>query len=113
MITHHVALICSSEKSIEFYKSLGFEEFFRKERSYDTVVLMQGQGMRLEIFIDPNHPQRANEPETLGMRHLALKVDDLDKARKEYECGEVMTDWVGERYCMTQDPDGLPIELHE
>ena len=69
--------------------------------------------MRLEIFIDPNHPQRATEPETLGIRHLALKVDDLDKAREDYVCGDVMTDWTGEKYCMTKDPDGLPIELHE
>ncbi len=113
MTIHHVALICSSEKSIEFYKRFGFEEYFRKERSYDTIVLMQGQGIKLEIFIDPSHPQRATEPETLGLRHLALKVDDLDKARAAYECGEILTDWMGERYCMTQDPDGQPIELHE
>ena len=83
MTIHHVALICSSEKSIEFYNRLGFEVYFRKERSYDTIVLMKGQGVKLEIFIDPNHPHRATEPEALGLRHLALKVDDLDKAREE------------------------------
>lgn len=113
MMIHHVALICSSEKSIEFYKGLGFEEYFRKQRSYDTIVLMQGQGVKLEIFIDPNHPQRATDHETLGLRHLALKVDDLEKTKGKYACGEILTDWLGERYCMTKDPDGLPIELHE
>ena len=79
---HHIAIICSSEESLDFYKRLGFKEIFRKTRSYDLVVLMEGQDTRLEIFIDPNHPRRATDPETLGVRHIAIKVDDLDKARQ-------------------------------
>lgn len=113
MSLHHIAIICSSELSINFYKHLGFEEFFRKTRNYDTVVIMEGQDTRLEIFIDPDHPERVTDPETLGVRHIAIKVDDLDKARQDFNCGPVLTDWLGEKYCMTADPDGLPIELHE
>ena len=61
--------------------------------------------MQLEIFIDPSHPKRPTEPESLGIRHLAFNVDDLDKARQEFDCGPICTDWLGERYCMTTDPD--------
>ena len=113
MSIHHIAIISSSEESIEFYKRLGFDEFFRKKRSYDTVVLMRGHGIQLEIFVDPNHPGRATDPENLGLRHIAIRVDDIEKACAEYQCDSIMTDWVGERYCMTKDPDGLPIEFHE
>lgn len=113
MSLHHIAIICSSEDSIDFYKRLGFKEFFRKTRSYDTIVLMEGQNTRLEIFVDPKHPMRPMDPETLGVRHIAIKVDDLDKAIQDFDCGPILTDWLGERYCMTADPDGLPIELHE
>lgn len=35
---HHLALIASSEASVEFYSKLGFTEIFRKVRAYDTVV---------------------------------------------------------------------------
>ena len=64
MITgvHHFSLIASSEASIDFYSSLGFREYKRIERKYDTVVLMNGHGMGLEIYIDPSHPPRESGP---------------------------------------------------
>ena len=110
---HHFAIIVSSEKSVEFYAKLGFKETFRKVRSYDTVVLLAGHGIELEIFIDPNHPARAEKPENLGLRHLALRVDSCEKMSEEFECGPIMKDWVGVNFCFTADPDGLPVEFHE
>lgn len=109
----HIAIISSSEKSIEFYSKLGFEEFYRRERQYDTVVLLRGYGVQLEIFIDENHPQRAAKPENFGLRHLSLEVDDLEKVRKEFNCSPVMEDWFSRKNCFTSDPDGLPIEFIE
>ena len=50
---HHVSIIASSEASVEFYTKLGFQEYKRIERDYDTVVLMDGFGIGLEVFIDP------------------------------------------------------------
>ena len=110
---HHFAIIVSSEKSIQFYEKLGFKESFRRERKYDTVVLMEGNGIEIEMFIDPNHPERAMNPENMGLRHLALKVDNVDELTRQFECGPVMNDWRGVRFCFTADPDGLPIEFHE
>lgn len=119
MITaiHHIALIVSSAETVDFYARLGFRESFRRERGRDTVVLMDGPGLRLEIFVDPGHPPRAEDPENLGLRHFALQVDSLEKTMEELkdtaEFGPIQRDWTGVRYCCTKDPDGLPIELHE
>ena len=112
---HHFAIIASSEASVDFYKKLGFQELFRKERNYDTVVLLEGYGIQLEIFVDPNHPKRATNPENIGLRHLALKVENIESTAKalDLDIGPIMNDWLGVRFSFTSDPDGLPIELHE
>ena len=122
MITavHHIAIIVSSEKSLEFYALLGFREYFRKERKYDTAVLMAGNGMQLEIFIDPNHPMRTGT-EPVGLRHFALRVNNLEEeidrlkaiSSGMIEAGPIMNDWTGVRFCFIKDPDGLMVELHE
>ena len=108
-----VSIIASSEKSVAFYEKLGFSVILRKERSYDTVVIMEGYGVQIQLFIDPDHPKRAMNPENLGFRSLSLKVENLDEIRKLFDCSEVMIDWFGNRYCCTQDPDGLPIQFCE
>ncbi len=68
----HVAIISSSEESVEFYKRLGFREMLRKVRKYDTVVILKTEGIQLEMFIDANHPARATDPENMGLRHFWL-----------------------------------------
>jgi len=116
MITgiHHFSLICSSEDSIAFYTSLGFREYKRVERKYDTVVLMNGHGIGLEVFIDPSHPPRST-PEPLGPRHLSLRVDKVEETAEELglEIGPVMSDWTGVRFAFCADPDGNVVQLHE
>ena len=109
----HIALIVSSEESLAFYKKLGFKESKRIERSYYTVVFMECGNIVLEVFIDPNHPNRVTDPETKGLRHVAFRVDDLDQIVKEFDCEEIRTDWFGTRFTFTKDPDGQPIELKE
>lgn len=112
---HHFAIIVSSEESVRFYQKLGFIETYRNKRSYDTVVLLAGHGTEIEMFIDPNHPAHETNPENIGLRHLALKVDKIEDTVKELgiEIGSIMNDWLGIRFAFVTDPDGLPIELHE
>ena len=116
MITgvHHFSLIASSEASIAFYEKLGFKEYKRVERKFDTVVLLNGHGIGLEIYIDPSHPPR-ERPEPLGPRHLSLRVDNVERTVEELglEAGPIMTDWVDVRFCFIADPDGWPVQLHE
>lgn len=107
----HIALIVSKEENLSFYEKLGFREVKRIERSYDTVVFMEGNGVIIEVFIDPNHPARLSNPEALGLRHIAFVVEDLSKV--DVECEEIRTDWFGRRFTFTRDPDGQPIELKE
>ena len=112
---HHIAIIVSSEEAVKFYRRLGFAEYLRKDRQHDTVVLLRGYGIELELFVDPSHPSRARNPENLGLRHLALKVDRIEDTAKEFGLmvGPIVTDWSGVRYANMQDPDGNPVELHE
>lgn len=111
MILDHIALIVSKEENLSFYEKLGFKEIQRFERSYDTVVFMENDSIVLEIFIDPNHPERVNAPEAKGLRHIAFCVDDLSKV--DVECEAIRTDWFGRKFTFTKDPDGQPIELKE
>lgn len=113
MILDHIALIVSSEECLRFYEKLGFKEKNRFERSYDTVVFMENSGIVLEIFIDPNHPERMSGPEAKGLRHIAFAVESLEEVMKIVECEEIRTDWFGRKFTFTKDPDGQPIELKE
>ena len=125
MITqvHHIAMIVSSERVLDFYRLLGFQESFRKERKYDVAVLMYGHGMQLEIFVDGRHPTRYQvEEESTGLRHFALQVDgkletEMERLKREsqevIDFGPIMTDWRGVRFVFMKDPDGAVIELHE
>ena len=107
----HIALIVSKEENLAFYEKLGFVEKNRIERAYDTVVFMENSSIVMEIFIDPNHPERVTNPEAYGLRHIAFVVEDLGKV--DVECEEIRTDWFGRRFTFTKDPDGQPIELKE
>jgi len=120
----HLAIIVSEEKSVAFYKCLGFEETFRREREYDMVVMMEGHGMTLLLFVDPKHPARAESPENYGLRNLAFKVDQLESSMEEIrkameaagleiKYSPICTNWLGARYVFFKDPDGQPIGLHE
>ena len=111
---HHIAIICSSEISVSFYEKLGFKVTSRIDRGYDILVFMSGYGLTLELFVDDKHPQRVDRPEALGLRHLALKVDDVEKTIAELEIDtEPIRESDGKRFTFFKDPDGLPIELHE
>ena len=109
----HIALIVSKEENLTFYEKLGFKEKNRIERGYDTVVFMECDGLLLEVFIDPNHPARANGPEALGLRHIAFVVESLEELMRDVECEEIRTDWFGRRFTFCRDYDGQPIELKE
>lgn len=112
---HHISIISSSEDSVSFYKSIGFEEISRIQRDHDTVVLFKGLGVDLEMFLDPKHPSHSFSPETLGIRFISFKTDDIEATVKKLnlKAEPIQTDWFNQRYCFIKDPDGLLIQLHE
>lgn len=127
---HHVAIIVSDyERSRHFYvDQLGFEiirEHHRPER-HDYKLDLRCGSIELEIFgnrvSDPAYqapPKRPSYPEAAGLRHLAFRVTDIEAVVAELEslgitCEPIRTDtFTGEKMTFFQDPDGLPLELHE
>ena len=120
---HHIAVISSDwEKAREFYiEKLGFtleKEFFRPAQQDYLRMLRQGETV-IELFIRPDAPQRVNNPEALGLRHLAFRVADIDPAVAWLNSLGIETEPVredpynGGRFTFFKDPDGLPLELHE
>ncbi len=120
---HHIAVIASDyQKAKEFYMDkLGFalvREVYRPEQDDYLRMLRLGDTV-LELFIKPDAPQRVTNPEAMGLRHLAFHVEDIEPAVAwlnglGIETEPVREDKVnGGRFTFFQDPDGLPLELHE
>ena len=93
---HHVAIIVSDyEKSRDFYVN------------------------KLDIFGIKGSPARLSYPEACGLRHLAFQVDNVERAVAELkemgiEAEPIREDaFTGKKMTFFQDPDGLPLELHE
>lgn len=115
---HHIAIICSAkEKALDFYSVLGFNVVTSHvhPEHHDEIIKMSGH----EIVIDKMHPPRPTNPEAYGLRHIALKVKNIDNIvsllrKGGYVAEPIRRDtFTGERMTFVKDPDGLPIELHE
>ena len=120
---HHIAVISSDwEKAREFYiEKLGFQmirEVYRPAQNDYLRMLRQGE-TTLELFIRPDAPQRVNNPEARGLRHLAFRVEDAVAAaawlnERGIETEPIREDLVnGGKFTFFRDPDGLPLEIHE
>ena len=120
---HHIAVISSDwEKAREFYvNKLGFElvrEVYRPAQDDYLRMLSLGE-TTLELFIRPDAPQRVNNPEAMGLRHLAFRVEDAVATAawlnsRGIETEPIREDLVnGGKFTFFRDPDGLPLEIHE
>ena len=120
---HHIAIISSSwEKAREFYvNKLGFQltrEVYRPAQNDYLRMLSLGE-TTLELFIRPDAPQRVNNPEAMGLRHLAFRVEDAEAAAAWLNARGVETEPIredlvnGGKFTFFRDPDGLPLEIHE
>ena len=120
---HHIAVISSDwDKARAFYiEKLGFtlaREVYRPAQKDYLRMLTLGD-TTIELFIRPDAPQRVNNPEAMGLRHLAFRVDDIEPVVAWLNSVGVETEPVredkvnGGRFTFFKDPDGLPLELHE
>ena len=120
---HHIAIISSDwEKAREFYvNKLGFEltrEVYRPAQNDYLRMLSLGE-TTLELFIRPDAPQRVNNPEAMGLRHLAFRVEDAVAAAAWLNSRGIETEPIredpynGGKFTFFRDPDGLPLEIHE
>lgn len=119
---HHVALIGSDyARSRRFYTEvLGLaivHETYRAERQSHKLDLALPDGTQIELFSFPEAPPRPSYPEACGLRHLALRVGDLDASLQALAAHGVaaepvrMDPFTGCPFTFIADPDGLPIEL--
>ena len=120
---HHIAIICSDwEQAREFYvNKLGFElirEAYRPAQEDYLRMLRLGE-TTIEIFIKPDYPERVNNPEAKGLRHLAFRVDNAEEAAAWLNSRGIATEPIredlvnGGKFTFFRDPDGLPLEIHE
>jgi glyoxylase I family protein len=121
---HHIAIICSDyERSKRFYTEvLGFtikQEVYREERRSYKLDLCLGETYIIELFSFPDPAPRPTNPEAAGLRHLAFRVVDIERAaaylkEQGIETEPVRVDeYTGRRFTFFRDPDQLPLELYE
>ena len=121
---HHVAIIVSNyEASRDFYvNKLGFEvirENWRPQKNDWKLDLRIDDFTEFEVFAPQDPPKRPSYPEACGLRHLAFKVESVDKTVEELEalginCEPIRLDeFTHKKMTFFFDPDGLPLELHE
>jgi glyoxylase I family protein len=120
---HHIAIIASNyEVSKNFYVNLlGFKiirENYRKDRDSYKLDLKIGDS-EIEIFSMSECPKRLTRPEACGLRHLAFYVDNIEEVIKELNSKGIVTEpirideYTDKKFTFFNDPDGLPLELHE
>jgi lactoylglutathione lyase len=119
-LIHTCYRIGDIDRSVAFYKALGFDEVGRmpiRDEAINVFMGLPDVGARLELTY--NHGVDSYELGT-GYNHIAVTADDLD-ATLERLAGEgiepekppyTVRDG-GPRLCFVRDPDGYRIELIE
>lgn len=121
-LIHTMLRILDEERSLAFYRNLGFEERGRKRVGGDTATIifmgLPGDGDRLELTLNDGR----TEPYDLGTAygHIALTVADMDGELARLAEHGIQPEKPpysaypgGSRICFVQDPDGYRIELIE
>lgn len=126
---NHVAIsVTNINRSIEFYKMFGFQEFksWKAEDDSIKINMLKLENTVLEIFC---YKEYTNLPETakatatdlpiLGTKHFALGVANIEKAREfviqNNICKniDIKTGRLGKQYFFINDPDGILVEIIE
>ncbi|HEX4624498.1 MAG TPA: VOC family protein [Solirubrobacteraceae bacterium] len=119
-LIHTCYRIGDIDRSVAFYKALGFDEVGRmpiRDEAINVFMGLPDDGARLELTY--NHGVDSYELGT-GYNHIAVTADDLD-ATLERLAGEGIEPEKppytvregGSRLCFVRDPDGYRIELIE
>lgn len=121
-LIHTMLRILDEDRSLAFYRALGFEERGRARVGGDTATIifmgLPGDGDRLELTLNDGR----TEPYDVGTGygHVALTVDDMDAELAGLAQAGVQPDKPpyeahpgGPRITFVTDPDGYRIELIE
>jgi lactoylglutathione lyase len=122
-LIHTCYRIADIDRSVDFYRALGFDEMGRLPIRDEAINIFMGlpedgAEPRLELTYNVGH----NEPYELGTGygHIAVTTGDLDQTLAnlkeqgiEPERPPYTVSDGGSRLCFVRDPDGYRIELLE
>jgi lactoylglutathione lyase len=121
-LLHTCYRITDVDRSVEFYKALGFEEVGRlpiRDEAINVFMNIPGDGEMPRLELTYNLGVDSYELGT-GYGHIALSVDDIDATLErlaevgiEPEKPPYSVREGGSRLCFVRDPDGYRIELIE
>lgn len=119
-LLHTMIRILDEERSLAFYRALGFEERGRKRVGGDTATViflgLPGDADRLELTLNDGR----TEPYDVGTGygHIALAIPDLDAELERLaglgihpEKPPYASRPGGSRICFVRDPDDYRIEM--
>ncbi|MBP5551659.1 MAG: hypothetical protein J6X93_06390 [Bacilli bacterium] len=99
---NRIALNVSSLESVDFYKSLGFEEKKDDRKENEGIVLLEGYSLLLELHIIKDLKKNTND--SYGLKNICIRVDKLESNYQVDEEG---------KFRILHDPDGLEIFVRE
>ena len=121
-LIHTCYRITDVDRSVGFYKALGFEEVGRvpiREEAINVFMNLPGDGDMPRLELTYNHGVDSYDIGT-GYGHIAITAEDLDGTLEklgeqgiEPERPPYSVREGGSRLCFVRDPDGYRIELIE
>jgi glyoxylase I family protein len=122
---HHVSLnVKDINKSILFYEKFGFKNGLLWEATDKSLQIahLKLNDIFIELFCYSNPDiicEKAQESNsTTGIKHFALRVEDIQKTKKELIQNNIASDNIqiiqgrtGIQYFFIQDPDDILIEI--
>jgi lactoylglutathione lyase len=120
-LIHTCYRILDIDRSVDFYRRLGFEELRRMsigDEATNVFMGLPGDGARLELTY--NHGREEPYEIGTGYGHIAVTAHDLDTTLErlgeqgiEPERPPYRVREGGSRICFVRDPDGYRIEIIE
>lgn len=120
---HAMIRVLEEERSLAFYRALGFDERRRARVGGDTATViflaLPGDGARLELTVNDGRTEPYEIGEGYG--HIALTVsDDMDAELARLAAAGISPEREpyeaypgGPRICFLRDPDGYRVEILE
>lgn len=118
LIDHIAITVRNLQETIDFYGKFGFKLTQRNETPTQTIAFLEAGQARLEVFapkVTTTPPDLSQSD--LGVKHIALKVDDVGRSYEEARAkgvvfnGEPRRTSMGNLVAFFKDPNGILFQL--